>query len=159
MPLLDCVFVLRMGHFPRNMLIGPRVLIVQLCGEALHIQLLFPSIIKWFSPPDNFELACMEVGNQEDGYFCDKVAYGTFIPVCTVEQAEDYWKTSAAGKWPKFVGDQIVPFMECYNFFVAGKCHPDFPQLGPSHLIFWRPTFLIVVQKLWIVPHSLKWRS
>ena len=84
-----------------------------------------------FTSYDDFELARMEAGSQDEGYFCDKAAYGTFNPVRTVKLAEDYWKTLAAGKWPKFVGDRIVPFTECFNFFTAGKSPPDFPQLGP----------------------------
>ena len=47
-----------------------------------------------------------------------------------IELAELYWKTLATGKWTDFVEDQIVPFMECYQFFRAGQAPPDFPQLG-----------------------------
>jgi hypothetical protein len=85
-----------------------------------------------FTSYGDFNLACSEAGDQEEAYFCDKGAYGQANPMRKIELAEDYWKTLADGKWTEFVrDDRIVPFTQCYNFFVAGHRPPDFPQLGP----------------------------
>jgi hypothetical protein len=84
-----------------------------------------------FTSYDDFQLACREAGKHKKPYFCDMGAYGRSNPNRKIELAEAYWKTLAAGKWPEFVKEKIVPFMECYEFFTAGSLPPDFPQLGP----------------------------
>ena len=68
---------------------------------------------------------------QDMSYFCDQRAYGTVNPSRKVGLAKTYWETLAGGKWTEFVGDRIVSFMECYDFFTAGRSPPHFPQLGP----------------------------
>lgn len=83
-----------------------------------------------FTSYDDFKSACKDAGAQEKSYFCDKGAYGPSNPMRKIELAELYWKTLATGKWTDFVDDRIVPFMECYQFFMAGQTPPDFPQLG-----------------------------
>jgi len=84
-----------------------------------------------FTSYDDFKSACMEADRQDARYFCDKGAYGQSNPMRDIELAKAYWKTLADGKWKGFVKDRIVPFLECYHFFMAGKTPPDFPQLGP----------------------------
>ena len=97
---------------------------------SIHNRMLFTSY-------QDFQLACQEAGEQEPIYFCDKVAYGTVNPSRNIGLAEYYWNTLSGGKWTDLVRDRIVPFMECYHFFTAGSCPPDFPQIGPlaSYLI------------------------
>jgi hypothetical protein len=84
-----------------------------------------------FTSYEDFQLARREAGKHDMSYFCDKAAYGTSNPMCTIQLAETYWDQLAGGKWTNFVRDRIVPFIECYDFFKAGRCPPDFPQLGP----------------------------
>ena len=84
-----------------------------------------------FTSYEDFNLACREAGKQGEAYFCDKGAYGQSNPLRMIEHAETYWKTLANGKWTEFVTERIVPFVECYDFFMAGHHPPDFPQLGP----------------------------
>ena len=84
-----------------------------------------------FTSYEDFKLACREAGDQEKSYFCDSGAYGTINPQRKVELADAYWKTLVKGTWTGFVKDRIVPFMECYHFFIAGHAPPHFPQLGP----------------------------
>ena len=84
-----------------------------------------------FTSYEDFRSACMEAGEHEEQYFCDKGAYGQSNPMRTTALAEDYWKTLANGKWTAFARDRIIPFNECYEFFKAGSRPPDFPQLGP----------------------------
>lgn len=84
-----------------------------------------------FTSYNDFKLACRDAGDQEKSYFCNSAAYGTINPQRRVELADIYWKSLANGKWTGFVQDRIVPFLECYHFFTAGRSPPHFPQLGP----------------------------
>jgi len=104
-----------------------------------------------FTLYDNFKLACMEADRQDTQYFCDKGAYGQSNPMCNIKLAKAYWKTLADGKWKEIVKDQIVLFLECYHFFMAGKTPP---RNFPHFLECWRLCFCPYAPSKWKI--SLK---
>jgi len=82
-----------------------------------------------FTSSENFNNVRNALGPKPDEYFCDKGAYGVSNPCRKCELAESYWEALVDGKWEIFVGDRVVPFMECYQWLMGGK--PKwFAQLG-----------------------------
>ena len=62
-------------------------------------------------------------------YVCDKAAYGRSNPGRDAKLVDQYWDSLKGDTWERFVSNRVVPFMECWLFFVAER--KRFPQLGP----------------------------
>jgi hypothetical protein len=69
--------------------------------------------------------------NKAEEYFCDKAAYGVSNPFRSTQLVHDYWKSLEGDVWGSFSSNRIIPFLECWKFFLSGQKPPLFPQLGP----------------------------
>ena len=84
-----------------------------------------------FESADEFDAIRLSL-NKPEAYFCDKAAYGRSNPHRSTGLAQEYWKSLQGGIWEKLVSKHIVPFLECWRFFMSKKNGTMlFPQLGP----------------------------
>ncbi|KAG6914191.1 hypothetical protein DXG01_001861 [Tephrocybe rancida] len=105
---------------------------------------IFPTMQHW-----DQALKCHS--EEPTNFFCNQQAYGQHCNGRGVGLVSEYTEALATHSWAKFVQGQMVPFMECYDWFTATDKHSKkvvFKQIGSltAYLLTCNYVYASVVQ-------------